>query len=763
MTRNNSVVKRFLSVILVLSFLTSFLSGCSEKEVPLPSPAHTTPIENSPTTTTPPIINTEEIVDAAVETIIENTQGTKVLSTRWEDYVGDPETFIYGLIINQLRYKYDVFPASIDLSNGTTVYGIAYTDYTECYVSDDESVCCFEAGFVPYCGEPPVPDDDFNSGLQIQNLDYSDPTVSFVFAFGSSTFTEHCVVYGQYVKYGVNENGQVFYETTKYQKGECDEELGSLYSYDEARFVFDVDVGTYINVTGTSLYGQIDYSELENEINRILDEQDANFVSVDIESCAYLAQEAVTSYLLSLQDETFLGYNVEELVTAAKELDPLECYRLTKEGLITVNLDYDGGASELTKWLVGSACVIVTAVAFVGSVVFIECPPLSALSSAMAGTAIEIFMQVVISGETVDNINWGKVALAAATGAVSGFLGPYIYATTAGAGYFLADSALDALLGGIEHAVYAWMDGADCEDVIKSFGYGFALGFALSAGFKAAGAVAGKLFEKLSPGVAKLAERVFPRLTGRISSLSSRFGSIIYGLKKAADSTVFHSKYISRKLALRQLSRLIEDGSDELIEKALTNLSNTDIVDSNGMILSKEQLRILFDSADDGSVLAYFKKGDELVQIVKKNGMIGIVFDPTKYQTVTLPMGLVSDRGANFEEAAKLLKEQWLSDPSLIPDSLAEAIASSGVALEDMMPNDIVSIISDSRNGWVMHENIDMESITLVPRWLHDKNIGGISHMGGVGLHKFVKSHMGTDFFERLLSAAATGLVQATS
>ena len=734
--------------------MTCFLSGCVNKSkkspVDVSADAFSGTLDDIP-------INTEAIAATVAEEIIDEITNPekKMFSNNWEDYKGDLETFVYGLIINQLQYKYDVFPAYTDLQNGESVFGLAYTDYSECYASEDQSTYAFAAGFIPYKGEPDIPGEDFDAGLQIYNQDYSDSKASFFMAYGSNAFREHCIVYDQYVQYGVDESGKIFYDAKKYEQGECDESLGSLYSYDETKYVYDVDVGEYIGVTGTSLYGQIDYDELEAEINRILKTQDINFASIDIETNAYAAQEAVTSYLLSLQEETFLGYNVSDLVKAASELDPLECYRFTTDGLEIVPLDYDGGATAVTKWLVGTNCAIITAVAMVGAMVFIECPPLSAMSGAMAGTAIDILMQVVIAGETLDNINWNKVALAAATGAVSGFLGPYVYATTEGPTYFALDSALDGLIGGIEYAANSWMEGKEGIEIIKSFGFGVALGCALSAGFKAAGTVVSKVTNKVMPGIQKMAEEVFPKLTEKASKFTAGFGKKIYELKKVADSSLFHSAYISRRVAERQAQKLIQYNSDELIKKAFDNLGVESIVDKDGNTLSKEAVKKLFEEADDGAILAYFKNGTEFVQIVKKNGMVGIVFDPSKYQTITIPGGLTADRSLNFEEAAKILKKQWLDDSSLIPESLAAAIKNSSVDLEDMMPEDLVSIIQKS--DWVIHENIDLMTITLVPRAAHE----GLSHMGGVGLAKYLKGHMGKEFFDRLLSAAATGVVQA--
>ena len=73
----------------------------------------------------------------------ESTAMTEVsYSLDWEDYIGDIETFVYGLITNELDFTYDAFPACVELINGDSVYGIGYTDYTECYATDDEDKYC---------------------------------------------------------------------------------------------------------------------------------------------------------------------------------------------------------------------------------------------------------------------------------------------------------------------------------------------------------------------------------------------------------------------------------------------------------------------------------------------------------------------------------------------------------------------------------------------------------------------------------------------
>ena len=678
-------------------------------------------------------------------------------SVDWEDYVGDLETFVYGLIVNELNYTHDTFAARVELLDGSSVYGIAYTDYSECYATDDESEYCFEAGFIPFIGELTIPQEDFDEGLIVNNLDYQDESASFILAYGSEAFSNHCVIYGQYLKYGVDNNGQIFYTASNYVSGECDKSLGSLYSYDEGRFVYAVNVGNYTGVSGVSLNSQIDFDELASIVSETLKTQDRNFATVDVVSCCYIAQEAITSYLLSLQEETFLGYKVSDLVEAAEKLDPLECYRITADGLETLQFEHEGDATTLTKWLVGTGCVVVTAVALVGAVITIECPPLSALSGAVAGSAIELFMEVVISGEALGDVNWARVAISAATGAVAGYLGPYLNATFTGAKYFFIDSSLDALVGGIEHSVLAWMEGKEGRDIIASFGYGAALGFALSGGFKAVGKLVQKIANGVSPQIAEIAKKNSPQLVKKVSRLSGRVHKVIYSMKKTVDNSMFHSEYIHRRIMENQLDRLANEGSKRLAKKSFKHLDKFGILDTNGNEITKKQLIAIFDSSGDNTVIGRFVIEDEIVDIVKMNGMVGIFFNAKKYLTVNVPGGITTDRKINFPNAAEEIKKAWVKDPTLIPASIAEAIELSGKEIEDLLPNDIVTFIQKS--DWVMHENIDKLTITLVPRAIHEE----IKHMGGVGLAKFLKNNLGVEVFERFVSAAATGTVQAAA
>ena len=758
------MIKRSTSMLLSLVLLTTNLYGCGRQggAIVQPSPAD---------------IDTEKMVKDIVSDIMEDIdepETTKEVveeaagfsfSDNWEDYVGDFETFVYGLIINDLQYGYDVFPAYVELGNGYSVSGIGYTDFSECYASEDEKEYCVAAGLIPYYGELEIPKGYVEDGLMLQSYERGDDNTTFVLAYGSDEFTDHCVVYDQYLKYGVDESGRVFYEATDYDENTFDKSIGSLYSYDKNKYLYETDFGNDVTVTGLSLSSQINYDELEKEINRVLDEQDLNFASVDINTYAYMAQEAVESYWLSMQQETFLGYDVQTLVELAKELDPTECYRITNEGLMVVelNLDDPDSASTLTKWVVGTTCAVLLVVGMVGSAISIECPALSAVSGAIAGVAVDVFMQVVIESKNLSDVNWGKVILSAGTGAISGFMGPYVMAKYSGASYFLVDSALDGVLGALEHGVIAWTEGEKGAGIVKQMGYGLALGFGLSAGFKVAGKAIEKIASSAGTKLAKLGEKVFPRLSKRICDFSDRAGGAIakkiYAMKKIVDSSPLHSRYISNKLAWRQVERIIEESDDVLLKKSLDKLKANDIFDAYDNPITKDELKEIVKKAANGETVAHFKIDGEVVQVVKKNGVVGVVFDSTKHQTIELPLGITPDREINFEEAAKVFIKKWSDDPSLIPPSIAEAIKKQGFALNDLDAlgaSKLKTIIQNSE--YVMHENIDLKTITLVTRNLHDKGVGGASHYGGKALMEHLKGHMAFEFFDRILSAASTAI-----
>lgn len=400
------------------------------------------------------------------------------------DYEIDTEDFVCELVASDLSIYYDVFPARVTLLSGEKVYGLGFTDYSEAYELEDGSRTLFSAGFISYCGEPAISENDRESVLEIVRLNEDVEGYGFIYTWEREAYRAHCVVFNNYVVYGVDEAGEIVYTEQAYDpdylRKNFDESLGTLYSYDEDRILCDVDFGNFIPLSGIALSYELDFSELEAEINRIIAEQDYNFMQVDVETYVYLAQEALNSYLLSLQEETFMGCRVDDLVEISKQIDPMDYIRITPDGfeVLSVSPTPPPGPTKLTKWLtgigVGIACVIGVVLSMYGQ---------PHLGGAIIGGAVEIFMEVVIQNKNLKDIDFRKVAIAAVAGGISANLGLFG----------------DSLVGGATDAVFTLIDGGNINDAAHSMVEGAAYGFALGAAFKIVGKGLRKIIDAVRP------------------------------------------------------------------------------------------------------------------------------------------------------------------------------------------------------------------------------------------------------------------------
>ena len=407
----NKTVSKIISLLLIASFLIIPLSGCTSISSEERTKAIAAAITN----------------DLRMQFLLSNVVPNAAESREPQDV----ESFVYNTVYSEYSLIYDVFHAAMVLPDGSEVPGIAYTDYAYYLEDEGSEKGYFPVGFIADIGYE-VPDKEKETGLVVENLDFTDNNYQFVYGYDTGIFQEHCVLNGQYLKYGVNDKGALEYSTSKYERGSCDETLGALYSFDEGRFVFDPDVGNYKRISGTSLSEALDFAQLEDRINRIIEEQNLNFSSQEITTAVQFAQESVVSYLLSTQEETFLGYNVQELVKAASEIDPMECIRITPEGYVLISVEGipDGTPNDVAKWAVGIACGIVV----IGSTALnLFVPVARPVSGAITGAAIDVFLQVVVENASVADVQWDKVAVAAVSGAMMAWLCPLAASQVTGA------------------------------------------------------------------------------------------------------------------------------------------------------------------------------------------------------------------------------------------------------------------------------------------------------------------------------------------
>ena len=766
--KNNYFIK-FISLFLVISILVSNLFACitppneennytqtpTGGQVVDPSTdSNTNTNEKNPDDTT----NNQGTIPEDGEDI--EQLGSSFISNDWHDYVGDLETFTYGLIIKQLEQRFDVFSGFVQISTGEIIYGIAYTDFSECYTNDDETIRYIFAGFIPYYGEEAVPDSDFNNGLYIYSYENIYENMEFIFSYKAEEIWDHCVVFNSYLKYGINSDGCVDFIAEDYVRGRCDESLGSLYSYDESRYVYDVDFGKYYVITGETLSVKVNYDELEEEINKLIIQQEINYSQAEVETALNLSIEAFNSYLLSLQEETFLGYDVDYLIDSSKSLDYLDCFQITPDGLILLNInEYSEQPSDAYKLVTGVICISVLATNIVvdgiAKVLNVKYPGLAnvvgGITGASTGAAIDIALQVIIDNKTLENVDWNRVVISAVSGAISGAVSPYLNSIKKPGLKYISNIAIDAVLGGTEAAVITWFDGGSATEIVEQFGTGFALAAVFSAVLNIF-SFADDIKTNKDSKLAENADKLTDNLSSASKNIRDKTGDFASDASKSLDSNIAKAEY-----ALKETVNEFSDNPDfkkAISDKSINRLPKNNLFDADGNKVLKSELKNNITNLKDGDVACYFKtKAGDMITVKKQNGILGPVFE--NYPTLDLGAFLSSKRNLNFKKFAELFMEELKVNPSIMPDELMDELLKkySKEQIMNFTPTKFRDVIKAS--GWVLHENIDGRSISLVPRYLHDVASNGISHYGGYALMKNLKAFFANTKFADIINSAS--------
>lgn len=676
--------------------------------------------------------------DSTVETILESAES--VLEEKPNDsndnendsssFVGDMDVFVYGLLINRVLLNYDCFNATIRLDDGTYMSGIAYTDYDSYFEVIDETSeyteGYFPAGFVPLMDEP-VRFCDLKKdlhGTEIRNTDYEIENNSYFLAYDLKSFTDHCVIWGQYLKYGIDDNGDVFYETYEFDGTNYDKTVGSLYSYDSGEEIYQGPYNGVTNITGESISSQVDFIELNKQINDLLDQQDANFSNVEVNTYFNIAQERVNAFLLSQQEETYFGYSVEELIKYVDELQPNDCIRITPNG-IEINALLEEMPEEpslLVKWLVG----INAAVAVIGGfVVPLFIPWLKPACDAVAGASVEIFSQVVIQNRTLKNVDWTKVAIATVSAVAFGYAS------------YLQDVKIVGLLsvaiiGGATSAAYAYCDGKSGKELANAF----VVGAAISSAFFVASKVAGNCISKM---VSK-SDYLF-KLSQKTSNFiaNHQVGFPI----KGSDGEITILETILNPRAKYASIQALKKFEKENFRNG--NVKDVKYFDSKGNEISKkeayslEEAFISVDKKAQPEVAAALKKLGVGNKLPISNGKI----DWQELGVGTFYIKVTNNRDTNFKNTMECLidtmqKEPDKLDPQLVKD-INTYISKNNINITDLNKNHLNDM------GYTIHEDIGF--VTIVKTDVHDF----FGHAGGVYYAKQLQNFY-TDFtyFEKL-------------
>lgn len=223
----------------------------------------------------------------------------------------------------------------------------------------------------------------------------------------------HFVYQDKYVVYYQETAMRVVYRILDNQRKNYDLTLGSLYDYDNKQYIYDESIfGEYKNHSAVELFGEEDYTKLESELQVLSEQQFANGYEVLEFNIVYISPESIQAYLSSEEEDTFFGYNVDEL-TAAFGLGTALTYNGTTFEKSTIIHESEGynWKSFLIKMGIGCGVILVGAIlspvtggaSFGCALLTISKVAVSyALTSAIGTLAIET-VSGLIQGKTIED------------------------------------------------------------------------------------------------------------------------------------------------------------------------------------------------------------------------------------------------------------------------------------------------------------------------------------------------------------------------
>lgn len=126
----------------------------------------------------------------------------------------------------------------------------------------------------------------------------------------------HFVYENTYIIYYQVDSTTVRYETYENKRENYDLTLGSLYDFDNNQYIYDESIfGEYKSHSAIELFSEEDYAKLESELQVLSAQQLANGYEVLEFNIVYISPESIQAYLSSEEEDTFFGYNVDELAS----------------------------------------------------------------------------------------------------------------------------------------------------------------------------------------------------------------------------------------------------------------------------------------------------------------------------------------------------------------------------------------------------------------------------------------------------------------
>ena len=233
----------------------------------------------------------------------------------------DGEETVYDLVYENVSYTLanvgfttkNAMAINYDNDEGSSAIGIMYYN-SDIPIFADESYQ--GTGFYEILSETEATThlESVNT-LYVKNLETQNDTTTYLAAYDYQDIGyDHFVYNNKYVIYYQESDNVIRYLEMENLKENYDLSLGSLFDFDNGQYIYDASIfGEYTEHSGSSLINEQDYSKLKEELQKIAEAQLAAGYRVEEYNIVYISPENIQAYLESEEEDTFFGYNVDEL------------------------------------------------------------------------------------------------------------------------------------------------------------------------------------------------------------------------------------------------------------------------------------------------------------------------------------------------------------------------------------------------------------------------------------------------------------------
>lgn len=682
-----------------------------------------------------------------VEEVFEDYDLTKIQEFLYSNVIID----LYSLGYTEIFPAYAIAGANTpdDTSDDKEIYGIGYTAYVDAY--NENGKVYFGAGFVSFPEDGAITTDDAENGVIVRvGEEVADDFVytDFKLTANQTIYPSHYVAYEHYTYYQVS--NYVVQSTTIKDEGEYLDIYGDVFSYDIGEYCHFVNYDIYFDQDFYSIFENTDYNLVSQTYLETIRNQYANGIDVSIEKADYISMQAINDFVAHNQDESFLGLDSDTLLYYEANISDTQYYVVCEDGTVMVlelPPDPQRQASIWERIAISVASIGAVALGVVVAVAFLGNPLAGALSGALIAVAVDLFVQVVVTGTAIENVDTTSLMVSAITGAVSGAIGSGVGAgieaiknSAMKVGWQIALAIGTAAVGGALSGTVSYLAnniarGEDITfgDCMKSAGLG-AIVSVVALGVSCLSNVIASV-ESASTAAFILCQAA----AGAIVGFANYFAAMLILDKDFSWSEMLLSVGISTTLATAFAigTKVVYNHKTAQAQRQIQKKQLENRIKKH--LPSDKNKNWKYETVDeDGNYVPFSKK--ELLNNPKQKAFI-VNKDGTRIEIVDgypqmdgiaagkafVKDGIVLNRAKNFSDFDADLADYWADNPTKIPNEFKQFFKDNDIDIDFLTGADIENARSGKNLGYTWHEAEDMHTGYLVKTEVHES----ISHSGG--------------------------------